>query len=143
MNMNEVYPDILLVYRDKAIPEDTRSSEQLPLKYVKKALRSGTRFHTNETRAKEDKENVPVSAGEGKDKPEPKKGVLGIHKLNEIKTVQEEEQEQTANIKQSNTLQVDRPRRKISNLFRKSSNERKKSRPQQSQSPTESAESTV
>jgi len=50
-NSTDVYPDILLLYRDTSINGDTRTC-QLPLKHVKMLWRSGKRFNPDEVQKK-------------------------------------------------------------------------------------------
>ncbi|XP_023345726.1 probable poly [ADP-ribose] polymerase DDB_G0278045 isoform X2 [Eurytemora carolleeae] len=68
-NMSEVYPDILLVYRDKQIPLDTRSCK-LKVKFVKKGLRSGTRYNPDEVK--------PQNEGDDQEQSQVQI-VLGVH----------------------------------------------------------------
>jgi len=113
-NMTEVYPDILLVYRDKSIEVETRTY-QLVTRYVKKGLRSGTRVKTNETLAiKGEKEKErPDDPGETSlEVNDVKQEVLGIHKLEEIEVVPEDDIQQKREVAEST-----KPRRKLSDMF--------------------------
>jgi len=74
LNRNETYPDVILVYRDKTCPQETRSFD-FPVHHIQKSLRSGTRYNPHEKRKKE----------EGKDK------VKKTDKNNEIQTYANEE----------------------------------------------------
>merc|ERR1712142_377618 len=56
--MSEVYPEFLLVYRDKNAGPDTRGSK-LPLEYCKVSYRSGTRINPQDEVEKESSVKKP------------------------------------------------------------------------------------